>query len=654
MKPVKEILIKRLTIAALCAAVGILSMVWAGPLHAQENASDQDTGYRTTEEATPVPPANPAADNGQLTNQGPVRMARFGFLNGNVSWKAAGSTDWTPASINQPIREGSEVLVLQGGRAELQFDDGSEARLGSMAHITLKTLFSDANGEFTQINLEDGLMTLRSRYASSVYEVDTPLLQAKTGGAAQVRFGVDGGTEVAVQRGTVAIDGPKGHLNINEGNYLYADAASNAYETRNLPDGDAWDKWNAERNKTIDGTSETAKHVPSNIGLVSEELDSYGVWHEDAKYGWVWAPRIARPGWRPYFYGHWVWVDPFGWTWVSDEPWGWAPYHYGTWVELSWGWSWCPGPRWQYWSPGVVSFCSYGGNIGWAPLCPWEVRYPAFCSVGCWGSDWCLSFSIGWAGCYYPFGRDYCAGRRFDNHWVNTWHGYGGVHAFNGGFAAEHGHGFIPYNARNAAGATVASNATFGGRGQYQPLEKGNISGFGNGRTLGGAPDRAPVAFGPASAQASAISRTASRTIAPSPTAPGISRIGAATGSFTRSPASGNSSAAEAARAARAAVSGLPGGGYVPRSSGTGSGYSGAGGGFSRGSEGTSGGGFSRGGTTSGSPGYSGSSHSPSYHVGGGYAGGRTAGGSSSTGSGSGGHSSGGSNGGGGTAGPHR
>ena len=43
-------------------------------------------------------------------------------------------------------------------------------------------------------------------------------------------------------------------------------------------------------------------------------------------------PTGIGAGWRPYFYGEWIWTDE-GWYWESDEPWGWACYHYGRWVS---------------------------------------------------------------------------------------------------------------------------------------------------------------------------------------------------------------------------------------------------------------------------------------------------------------------------------
>jgi len=48
-------------------------------------------------------------------------------------------------------------------------------------------------------------------------------------------------------------------------------------------------------------------------------------------------------GWAPYREGHWAWVEPWGWTWIDDEPWGFAPFHYGRWAFVAGAWSWVPG-----------------------------------------------------------------------------------------------------------------------------------------------------------------------------------------------------------------------------------------------------------------------------------------------------------------------
>lgn len=107
-------------------------------------------------------------------------------------------------------------------------------------------------------------------------------------------------------------------------------------------------------------------------------LAPYGEWVVVPHHGRVWRPRHVAAGWRPYFYGRWVWTDD-GWFWDSDEPWGWAAYHYGRWyVDPVYGWAWVPG---SVWAPAWVSWRFGGGAIGWAPLLPgfsvwWTAGYP--------------------------------------------------------------------------------------------------------------------------------------------------------------------------------------------------------------------------------------------------------------------------------------
>jgi hypothetical protein len=98
-------------------------------------------------------------------------------------------------------------------------------------------------------------------------------------------------------------------------------------------------------------------------------------------------------GWSPYVYGRWVWVTPYGWTWVSYEPWGWYPYHSGYWVtDPAYGWVWAPynafvsvgivyGSSYRHYYyrnfryvPCNVRFIPEGRNVRWVPLRPGE-RY---------------------------------------------------------------------------------------------------------------------------------------------------------------------------------------------------------------------------------------------------------------------------------------
>jgi hypothetical protein len=121
---------------------------------------------------------------------------------------------------------------------------------------------------------------------------------------------------------------------------------------------------------TDPGYDPTAGYNPD--GQVDESvfyanLHPYGRWIERPSYGWVWEPTQVSVGWRPYTVGRWVDSD-YGWTWVSDEPWGWATYHYGRWAsDPEFGWLWVPG---REWGPAWCSFQQGNGYIGWAPLPP--------------------------------------------------------------------------------------------------------------------------------------------------------------------------------------------------------------------------------------------------------------------------------------------
>lgn len=105
----------------------------------------------------------------------------------------------------------------------------------------------------------------------------------------------------------------------------------------------------------------------NDVGFFYDELSPYGEWVQHPRWGWVWFPRQVPPGWRPYWLGHWA-LTEFGWTWVSEEPFGWATYHYGRWVfDPEFGWLWVPG---TVWGPAWVAWQSGAGFIGWAPLPP--------------------------------------------------------------------------------------------------------------------------------------------------------------------------------------------------------------------------------------------------------------------------------------------
>ena len=103
------------------------------------------------------------------------------------------------------------------------------------------------------------------------------------------------------------------------------------------------------------------------VSFFHQELAPYGSWVNVAHYGVCWHPARLAVGWQPYTVGHWVYTD-YGWTWISEDPWGEYPYHYGSWtfVEPE-GWVWIPG---VVWSPAWVTWSYSDEFVGWAPVPP--------------------------------------------------------------------------------------------------------------------------------------------------------------------------------------------------------------------------------------------------------------------------------------------
>ena len=161
------------------------------------------------------------------------------------------------------------------------------------------------------------------------------------------------------------------------------------YDIDTLPSPDDFTSWAFDRDHRED-QSQSANYVsPEMTGY--EDLDDSGNWSYAGNYGPVWYPTNIAVGWAPYRFGHWVWVAPWGWTWVDDAPWGFAPFHYGRWVQIGPRWAWVPGPVAVHpvYAPALVAFVgggggfhfsAFGGGVGvaWFPLGPGEVFVPAY------------------------------------------------------------------------------------------------------------------------------------------------------------------------------------------------------------------------------------------------------------------------------------
>jgi hypothetical protein len=314
-------------------------------------------------------------------------VARISLMNGEVSVKRGDAAEWVAGVINAPLMGDDRIATAPNSRAEVEFDAANLMRIGGNAEVHLAAL---ENGRY-QLEVARGTVTyVVLRPSSANVEVDTPSVSVRPSRQGVYRISVNeaGETQVISRSGEVEVFTPRGSQWVNPGQMMVArgTTADPEFQIVNAPGIDDWDRWNQSRDQAM-VQSQSAQYVPQGV-YGAEDLDTAGTWTNVAPYGNVWRPTVVGADWAPYRAGRWVWEDWYGWTWVSDDPWGWAPYHYGRWFwDTGYGWCWYPGVygRHHYWSPALVAFFGFGrgggigfgfGNIGWVPLAPYEVFHP--------------------------------------------------------------------------------------------------------------------------------------------------------------------------------------------------------------------------------------------------------------------------------------
>ena len=321
----------------------------------------------------------------------PGRVARLSYLSGQVSFRPGDVEDWVPADYNRPLTTGDHLWTDEGARLELNIGS-ADLRLNSRAAFEFLNL--DDNN--VQIRLAQGSLVVRLRNLSEqeAFEVDTPNLAFSLLRSGSYRIDVNPdnqSTTVTVTAGDAEVSGSGQAfaLHPRQQAQVTSDGDALSYTVLNAPPADEWDQWCLARDQRED-QSVSAQYVSRDM-VGYQDLDDNGDWRTVSDYGPVWVPRAMPVGWAPYRYGHWIWVEPWGWTWVDDARWGFAPFHYGRWAYVGY-WAWIPGPvrvRPVY-APALVAWVGgpsfslaigVGGGVagvGWFPLGPREVFVPAY------------------------------------------------------------------------------------------------------------------------------------------------------------------------------------------------------------------------------------------------------------------------------------
>ena len=329
----------------------------------------------------------------------PSRVARLSYASGTVSFNPGGTDDWVSAVVNRPITTGDKLWTDNGARAELHI--GSAAiRLSSNTGFS----FLNLDDRMAQIRLTEGTLNIRVRRLEQdeTFEIDTPNLAFSILRPGNYKINVNEGgdsTFVTVRDGEGEVTGGGSAYTIHPretGTFSGTDQLD--ADIQSFGGYDDFDHWCGDRDRRED-RSQSSRYVSSDV-IGYEDLDDNGGWRQVPEYGTVWFPHTTIVGWAPYRYGHWVWISPWGWTWVDDAPWGFAPFHYGRWVTVGGVWGWVPcAPRAvvgvayvrPVYAPALVAWVGGphfsvgigiggGGGVGvaWFPLAPREVYVPSY------------------------------------------------------------------------------------------------------------------------------------------------------------------------------------------------------------------------------------------------------------------------------------
>ena len=347
---------------------------------AQDQAPYQDQDQVQAQVQDEGPPPVPDGQSSQVDpqNDPPAIAARLQFMSGSVSVQPHGTDDWVAGALNRPLTNSDNIWADKNSRAEINVGSGL-IRIDSESSLTLTNVSETA----VQLQLHQGAMNLhiRSLDDGETYEVDTPNQAFTVLKPGDYRFDVNPDADTTVitvwrGEGESSGDGPAVRIRQNE-QARFNNGTSMQNQIHGAPSLDGFDQWAESRDGRFDHSASARYVSPDVVG--SEDLDEYGTWRDSPEYGNIWVPSHVDVGWAPYRYGHWIWVAPWGWTWVEDEPWGYAPFHYGRWVNYDNYWGWAPGPYFvrPYYAPALVAWfgggawgvgMGFGGGYGWCPL----------------------------------------------------------------------------------------------------------------------------------------------------------------------------------------------------------------------------------------------------------------------------------------------
>ena len=324
----------------------------------QQPQAPEASGQTPSQAGPNAMPPSPPADA--------VSAVRLSDVEGSVRLFDAHGKVFDQARLNMAVLPGMRVETGGTGRAELQFPDGSVARVTPNSALELSA------GGSSVIKAVRGLTYFELAQGSTYSIVAGPLTAQAAQAAGQatlLRVNLDTTPyELAVLRGSAQLQDTSGsvtfQLDANQTAKIDPEAATN-YDVVQAVNPESWDAWNTDRDQALSELASSPREGSDveGSGAGWSDLDYYGSWYDVPGEGMAWAPDGVGANFDPYGSGSWGYYTNVGYTWASSYPWGWLPYHCGSWNhQPSYGWMWLPG------GCGSGFGGTYGG--GWYPYAP--------------------------------------------------------------------------------------------------------------------------------------------------------------------------------------------------------------------------------------------------------------------------------------------
>jgi FecR protein len=323
-----------------------------------------------------------------LADSSHARIVRLSLIQGDVRFASQFHDDavtdskaiWEVAQLNLPIRQGN-ALSTGNGRAQVEFENGAMAFLGSNTVVEFYDLSLNDGDKITRLILRQGSASFHERsQATDYFSVTGGDFSVAVDGHATFRLeNFDDGSSVNVLSGRVQVLQNDKSTPLEKGQALSVHAQDGEKQIiGRAPPNDDFDRW-------VNTRIQNAEVVNSQVPTYGNSYNSYVAGYSDLyTYGsWMsvggfncWRPFGVGLGWSPFDsgFGNWYFDQGgLGWSFLGTSPWGWLPYHYGGWmVAPGYGWVWNPGGlfmgRPQPYHPVTGVFVRAGNTVGVVPM----------------------------------------------------------------------------------------------------------------------------------------------------------------------------------------------------------------------------------------------------------------------------------------------